>query len=123
VAEKKCRAVERNEEVCQPPCRGENEGWTVVCGLSAEELFILNLLYSKRCFASNAGYHSDKLARIFRQKFNKNDDDYVKLLLNRGYLAAIGKSPVKYYIANIGDTAKALGTHGYNVTKGRTRPL
>jgi hypothetical protein len=95
----------------------------MVCGLNDEELFILNLLYSKRCLASNAGYHSRKLAQLFRRKFNKSDEEYVKLLLNRGYLAAIGKSPVKYYIANIGDTAKALGAHGYNVTKGRTRLL
>jgi|GEM_PF-543265 hypothetical protein len=99
------------------------EEHTMVCGLSDEELFILNLLYSRRCFKSSSGFHSDKLTRLFRRKFNTNDSFYVKLLRNEGYLAAIGKSPVKYYIANMRETAKVLGRHGYNVTKGRLRPL
>ena len=91
--------------------------------LGDEELFILNLLYSKRNFRSDAGYHSDKLNNLFRKKFNKDARDSVKRLVNGGYLSPIGKSPPKYYICDIPKALSALDQHGYSVTRGRIRRL
>ena len=47
----------------------------MTCDLGDEELFIINLLYSKRNFKSDAGYHSDKLNKLFRKKFSKDAKD------------------------------------------------
>lgn len=52
----------------------------MTCDLGDEELFILNLLYSKRNLKSDAGYHSDKLNNLFRKKFNKDSKASVKRL-------------------------------------------
>lgn len=71
----------------------------------------------------NHSFHSDKLDNLFRKKYGKKADDTVKDLRNKGYLGAAGKSPEKYYIADLGRTMSVLGDHGYNVTKGRERPL
>jgi hypothetical protein len=95
----------------------------MTCDLGDEELFILNLLYSKRNLKSDAGYHSDKLNNLFRKKFNKDSKDSVKQLVNDGYLSPIGKSPPKYYICDIPKALSALDQHGYSVTPGRIRRL
>lgn len=95
----------------------------MTCDLGDEELFILNLLYSKRNLKSDAGYHSDKLNNLFRKKFNKDSKDSVKRLVNGGYLSPIGKSPPKYYICDIPKALSALDQHGYSVTPGRIRRL
>ena len=58
-----------------------------------EELFIINLLYSKRNFKSDAGYHSDKLNKLFRKKFSKDAKDVIKRLANEGYIVDRKKSP------------------------------
>ncbi len=91
--------------------------------MTDEELFILNLLYQRRCLRRNRGFHSDKLDNLFRKKFDKKSDDAVKELRNNGYLGAVGKSPEKYYIADLGRTMSVLSDHGYNVIQGRERAL
>jgi len=91
--------------------------------LGEEELFILNLLYSKRNLRSDAGYHSDKLNKLFRKKFDKDAKDAIKRLVNEGYLSPIGKSPPKYYICDKPRAFSALDQHGYPVTQGRIRRL
>lgn len=91
--------------------------------MTDEELFVLNLLYQRRCVRSNRGFHSDKLDNLFRKKFGKGSYDTVKDLRNKGYLGAAGKSPEKYYIADLGRTMSVLSSHGYNVIQGRERPL
>ena len=95
----------------------------MTCDLGDEELFILNLLYSKRNLKSDAGYHSDKLNNLFRKKFNKDSKASVKRLVNDGYLSPIGKSPPKYYICDIPKALSALDQHGYSVTPGWIRRL
>lgn len=95
----------------------------MTCGLNDEDLFVLNLLYSNRCLRSDRGYHSAKLARLFRVKFEEDVEDTVKRLVNKGYLSPIGKSPPKYYIADKPLTFFALGQHGYSVTPGRIKSL
>jgi hypothetical protein len=66
----------------------------MTCNLSEDALFILNLLYTRRCLAKDAGY-----------------------------ITQIRKKDIKYYISDIKLTSVALGSHGYSVTKGRVRPL
>lgn len=95
----------------------------MTCGLEEEELFILNLFYTKRCFKQSSGYHSEKLAKLFFRKFNKKFKRYIQNLLNKGFITAIGKSPEKYYISKIPDVTVALRTHGYNVVQGKERRL
>ena len=95
----------------------------MTCELGDEELFILNLLYSKRNLRSDAGHHSEKLNKLFRKKFNKDSRDALKKLVNEGYLSPIGKSPPKYYISDISKAFSALDQHGYSVTHGRIRRL
>lgn len=95
----------------------------MTCNLGEEELFILNLLYSKRNLRPDAGYHSDKLNKLFKKKFAKDVKDALKRLVNEGYLAPIGKSPPKYYISDKPRAFFALGQHGYSVTQGRIRRL
>jgi hypothetical protein len=95
----------------------------MTCDLDAVDLYVLALLYSERNFKSNAGYHSDKLSKLFRRKFNKDANDVIKRLVNEGYLSPIGKSPPKYYICDIPKAFFALDQHGYSVTQGRIRRL
>jgi hypothetical protein len=101
------------------------EKWREImtCNLDDEELFIINLLYSKRNLRSDAGYHSDKLNNLFKKKFNRDAKDIIKKLVNKGYLSPIGKSPPKYYICDIPRALSALDQHGYSVTQGRIRRL
>jgi hypothetical protein len=95
----------------------------MTCNLSDEELFIINLLYLNRNFKSDAGYHSDKLNKLFRKKFNKDSKDVIKRLVNEGYLSSIKKSSPKYYICDIPKASSALAQHGYSATQGRIRIL
>ena len=95
----------------------------MTCDLGDEELFIINLLYSKRNFRSDAVYHSDKLNKLFRKKFNRDAKDVIKRLTNVGYISSIGKSPPKYYICDKPKAFSALDQHGYPVTQGRIRRL
>lgn len=96
----------------------------MTCGLSDEELFILNVLYSNRCMRANRGYNSRKLAHLFGYKYNnKYRDKIVKSLVNERYITTIKKKDIKYYISDVPRTFFAPGEHGYNVVKGRKRRL
>ncbi len=95
------------------------------CGLSDNELFILNILYKNRNFASNRGQHCKKLEDIFERKYppQLKFEKSIKSLLNKGYITQIRKKEIKYYISDIKITSFALGSHGYSVVNGRVRPL
>jgi hypothetical protein len=94
------------------------------CGLDDIDLFILYLLYNDTSFKRSAGYHEDKLLNILKRKFNKKDiKKSLKKLQNGGYISKVGKSPEKYFISDFKRAVIALGSHGYNVTKGKTRAL
>lgn len=99
------------------------------CGLPPEALFILDVFYKGRNFRSDAGYHSEKLRKIFIKKFPERSsvglDDTLKLLLNRGYVGKLPKKEVKYYIVSefMSQVIFALTSHGYRVTKGRVSKL
>jgi hypothetical protein len=95
----------------------------MTCGLSDDELFILNILYKNRCLAGNRSFHSKKLEDLYIKKFSSNFEKSIKNLLNHGYIAPIKKQDLKYYISDIKITSFALDRHGYSVTKGRVRPL
>lgn len=93
------------------------------CDLSDDALYILNILYTDRCFASNRGYHSKKLERILSRKTSSNHQNIIRELQNGGYITAIKKSELKYYISCMPKTVFALNSHGFSVTKGKTRKL
>ncbi len=97
--------------------------FTMTCGLSDDELFILNVLYSHKCLASNRGKHSEQLKHIYMKKFSSDFEKAIKGLINKGYIAQIKKKELKYYISDIPLMSFALRTHGYSVTKGRVRRL
>ena len=91
----------------------------MTCGLPQEIFFLLNILYTNRCFKSSAGYHSEKLHKLFRaKKFSSNYKDIIKTLHYDGYISTIKKVEVKYYIIDKGKVARLLGQHGYEVTTG-----
>lgn len=93
------------------------------CGLSNDELFILNVLYRGRNLASNRGYHCKKLENLYIKKYSLKFDKAIQNLLNKGYIAQIRKQDIKYYISDSKAMNFALGSHGYPVTKGKIRPL
>ena len=50
----------------------------MACGLMAEELFILNVLYQHRCVNSNRSKNLGEIANAFRAKFNKNPEEIIR---------------------------------------------
>ena len=93
------------------------------CGLGEEELWILNRLYTKRNFTKDSGFHSKKLESIYSRKFTDKIKPHIQTLLNEGYISQIRKKDIKYYILDKKKASFALGSHGYNVTMGKERPL
>jgi len=97
------------------------------CNLPDEALFILDVFYKGRHFRSDAGYHSEKLYKIYSKKFPGRSglpiEDTLQILMNGGYVAQIRKKEVKYYIADIKGAIFALKSHGYHVVDGRYRKL
>lgn len=89
----------------------------MVCDLTEETLFILNILYKNRNFRSDRGYHSEKLKGLFNKKFPGRDHlsykEAIKILKNSGYIAVIKKKDEKYYISNMKEVIVALTDHGY----------
>lgn len=89
----------------------------MVCDLTEESLFILNILYKNRSVRSNRGYNSEKLKGLFNKKFSGRDHlsfkDSIKILKNSGYITVIKKKDDKFYISNIKDVVLALSYHGY----------
>lgn len=106
------------------------------CGLTGMEVQILYILYRNKCFKTRAGYHSGKLKRILRKKFEKDSDidssgesirgekknasalfdKAIANLSKRGCIAAIKKDDPKFYIADLGNVYGILNDHGLNVT-------
>jgi hypothetical protein len=86
------------------------------CGLNGMEIQILYILYRNKNFKTDAGYHSGKLKKILRKKFDQDFDKAIANLKNGGYIAAIRKDDLKYYIANLGRVNSVLKEHGLNVT-------
>ena len=96
----------------------------MACGLTNGELFILHVLYSKRCFKQSSGYNSEKLKKIFiKATYTQNFDDAIKNLENGGYITPIRKKDTKFYISDFKLMAYALTSHGFPVTQGRIRSL
>lgn len=97
----------------------------MTCDLPEEVFFILNILYTHRCYKSSAGYHSEKLYKLFiRKEFNSEFKKIIKVLLNQGYISIIKKDEVKYYIIDKNRVARLLIQHGYDVnTRGRLHRL
>jgi len=86
------------------------------CDLTGMEIQILYILYRNKNFRSDAGYHSEKLKRILRKKYDQDFDEAIAHLKNGAYIATIKKDDPKYYIADLGRTYAALKEHGLNVT-------
>ena len=104
----------------------ESEGMD--CELTEEEIFVLFTLWKSRNFRSDEGYHSKKLEKWYLRKAEKENwemdfDDCIQNLLNKGYIAIIGKSPPKYYISNQKAVAMALTKCGIDIRPGRYHPL
>jgi len=90
------------------------------------ELQILYILYRNKCFKTSAGYHSEKLKRILRKKYDQDCDEAIANLGKYGCIGAIKKDDPKYYIADLALVHSILRDHGFNVTPlggGRTRHL
>ena len=84
--------------------------------LTEMEIQILYILYRNKNFRSDAGYHSEKLRKILRKKFDQDIDRAIANLKNRGYIAVIKKDEPKYYIADLGGVYSILKDHDLNVT-------
>jgi len=84
--------------------------------LTEMEIQILYILYRNKNFRSDAGYHSEKLRKILRKKFDQDFDKAIANLKNRGYIAVIKKDEPKYYIADLGVVYSVLKDHGLNIT-------
>jgi len=93
------------------------------CGLGEEELFILYVLYRNTCLRPSGSFHSKRLEQLYSRKFNDKIKSHIQLLKNDGYITAVRKKEIKYYISDITITSYALRNHGFNVTKGKQRPL
>lgn len=86
------------------------------CDLSDMELQILYILYRNTCFNSAASYHSKKLKKILRNKFDDDIDTALSRLQNKAYITAVRKQDPKFYISTIGKAYVVLKSHGKNVT-------
>jgi hypothetical protein len=84
-------------------------------GLSGMEIQILYILFRNKNFKASAGYHSEKLKRILRKKYDEDFDKAIANLSNRGLIAAVRKDEPKYYIADLGTVYATLNEHGLNV--------
>lgn len=86
------------------------------CGLTGMEIQILYILYRNKCFKTSAGYHSGKLKRILRRKYDQDFDEAIANISRTGCIAAIKKDEPKYYIADLAQAYAILNSHGLNVT-------
>jgi hypothetical protein len=86
------------------------------CDLTGMEVQILYILYRNKNFKTSAGYHSEKLKKILRKKYDQDFDEAIANLSNNGCIATIRKDDPKYYIADLGKAYCLLKDHGLNVT-------
>ena len=91
------------------------------CGLSRDELDMLNYLLTKRCVSEK---HSRALKAIERDlsHLRIDVDRVLQSLENRGYLGCKKKKPVNYWV-NPSKSAKVLREHGYDVPIGHQHRL
>jgi len=80
------------------------------------EIQILYILYRNKNFKISAGYHSEKLKRILRKKYEQDFDEAIANLKNKAYIATVKKDDPKYYIADLAKVYSVLKNHGLNVT-------
>lgn len=86
------------------------------CDLTDMEIQILYILYRNKNFKIDAGYHSEKLKKILRKKYDQDFDEAISNLKNKSYIAAIKKQEPKFYILDLGKAYPVLKNHGLNVT-------
>jgi hypothetical protein len=86
------------------------------CDLTDMEIQILYILYRNKNFKIDAGYHSEKLKKILRKKFDQDFDEAISNLKNKSYIAIIKKQEPKFYILDLGKTYSVLKNHGLNVS-------
>lgn len=86
------------------------------CDLSDMEIQILYILYRNKNFKTDAGYHSEKLKRILRKKFDQDFDEAIANLKNQAYIGVIKKQEPKFYILDLAKAYSVLKNHGLNVT-------
>jgi len=86
------------------------------CDLTDMEVHMLYLLWRRKSFKSDAGYHNDMLESILRTKYEQDFDEAITHLKNKAYIATIRKKELKYYILDLGKAYSVLKSHGYNVT-------
>lgn len=95
------------------------------CGLSEDEIYILNILYFKHCFSSGHEMNSKLIKKRYDRKGYVNFDGAIRTLLKRGYIVTVPKKDPKYYIPRQfrKEVIFALSSHGYDTTLGIVRPL
>ena len=86
------------------------------CHLTDMEIQILYILYRNKNFKTDAGYHSKKLKKILKKKYEQDFDEAITTLKNQGYIATIKKDDPKYYILDLGKAYSVMKNHGLNVT-------
>jgi hypothetical protein len=92
------------------------------CGLTPEELFILNALYHHRCIGINHSKNLKEIEKAFNNQFNESLEEYFTNLVNNGYIAQKRKRDIKYYIADLPKTSYVINLHGGTATEGRVYP-
>lgn len=93
------------------------------CGLADYELWLLDKLYSRRCFTSNSSFNLLRLYKGFQRIHNKDVREVAKSLANKGYLTRKKKNDPKYFISDRPTVESALSLHDYDVASGRIRHL
>ena len=64
------------------------------CELTDMEIQILYILYRNKNFKISAGYHSEKLRRILRKKYEQDFDEAIANLKNKAYIATVSKKTI-----------------------------
>jgi len=94
----------------------------MVCGLDEGELFILNALYGDQCVNKKRSFNLGVIAGQFRARFKEGAEEVASRLKVKGYITAVPKREIKYYISDISSAVYAINSHGGNATKGRILP-
>jgi predicted transcriptional regulator len=84
----------------------------MTCGLSEDELAMLNYLYTKRNLSSKKSRSVLAIERVLRDRLDV--EEVLQSLLNKGYIRRYKKHEWNYF-AVPGPTMRALGRHGYPV--------
>jgi hypothetical protein len=92
------------------------------CGLTTEELFILNALYHHRGIGKDHSKNLKEVEKAFNSQFNKSLNESITNLINKGFIAKKRKRDIKYYIVDIARTTCAINQHGGRATEGRVYP-